>query len=61
MFPVGGDDGDGDGKLGREDVVPVDWRRLQLPSLQQQPGDLVKVRPPEFLEVPLRKSRKKCK
>lgn len=31
---------------------------LRLPSLQQQPEDLVKAQPPGFLEVPLRKSRK---
>lgn len=58
MFPVGGGGGDEGGKSGQEIVVPGDWRRLRLPSLQQQPEDLVKVRPPEFLEVPLRKSRK---
>lgn len=55
MFPVGsGDWGEG-GRWGREDAVPADSRTLQLPWLQQQPEDLVKVRPPEFLEVPLRK------
>lgn len=52
MFPVGGGDGDGGGMLGKENVVPVDWRRLRLPSLRQQPEDLVKVRHPKFLEVP---------
>lgn len=48
MFPVGGGGGDEGGRSGKGDVVPADWRRLQLPSLQQQPEDLVKVRPPEF-------------
>lgn len=58
VFPVGGGDGDEGGRSGTEDVVPADWRRLRLPSLQQQQEDSVKVRPPEFLEVPLRRSRK---
>lgn len=61
MYPVGGDDGGDGGRSGQEDVVPADWRKLRLPSLQQQPEDLVKVPPPEFLEVPLRKSRKNNK
>lgn len=54
MFPVGGGDGGegGDGRLGQEDVVPADLRMLLLPLLQQQPEDLVKVQPLEFLEVP---------
>lgn len=58
MFPVGGGDGDEGARSGKENVVPADWRRLRLPLLQQQPKDLVKVRAPEFFEVPLRKSRK---
>lgn len=61
MFPVGGGDGDEGGKSGQEDVMPADWRRLLLPSLRQQPGDLVKVRPPEFLEVPLVKTKENSK
>lgn len=56
MFPVGGGDGDEGGRLGKEHVMPADWRRLRLPLLRQQPEDLVKVQLPEFLEVPLRKS-----
>lgn len=54
MFPVGGGGGGGGegGRSGPEDVVPADWRMLRLPSLQRQPEDLVKVQPPEFLEVP---------
>lgn len=58
MIPVGGGDEDEDGQLGQEDVVPTDLRKLRLPLPQQQPEDLVRVRPPEFLEVPLRRSRK---
>lgn len=54
VFPVGGGDGDDGGRSGKEGVVPDDWRRLRLPSPRQQPEDLVKVRPPEFLEVPMR-------
>lgn len=63
MFPVGGGDGGGDGggRLGKKNVVPGDWRRLRLPLLRQQPEDLVKVRPPRFLEVPLRKIKEKWK
>ena len=53
---VGGDEGGG-GRLGQEDVVPADLKMLRLPSLQQQQEDLVKAQLPEFLEVPLRKSR----
>lgn len=52
MFPVGGGDGGEGARSGQADVVPVDLRMLPLPSLQQRPEDLVKVRPPEFLEVP---------
>lgn len=58
MFPVGGGGGDEGGRSGKEDVVPADLRRPRLPLLRQQPEDLVKVRPPESLEVPLRKLRK---
>ena len=57
MFPVGGGDGGEDGTLGQGGVVPADSRMLQ-PSLRQQPEDLVKVQPPEFLEIPLRESSK---
>lgn len=53
MFPAGGGGGDDDGSLGQEGVVPADSRMLLLPWLPRQPKDLVKVRPPEFLEVPL--------
>lgn len=57
MFPVGdGDEGEG-GSLAREDVAPGDLKTLLLPLLPQQPEDLVKVRLPEFWEVPLRKSK----
>lgn len=51
----GGDEGEGV-NLGQEDVVPTDLWKLQLLLLRQQPEDLVKDRPPEFLEVPLGKS-----
>lgn len=53
MIPVGGGDGGEGGRPGRGHVAPADLRMLQRPSLRQQPEDLVKVRPPEFLEVPL--------
>lgn len=52
MFPVRGGDGGEGGRSGREDVVPADLRMPPPPWLQQQPEDLVKVQPPEFLEVP---------
>lgn len=52
MFPVGGGDGGEGGMSGQEDVMPADLRMPPLPLLQQQPEDLVKVRPPGFLEVP---------
>lgn len=60
MFPVGGGDGDEGGRSGQEDVVPADQRRLPPPSPQRQQEDLVKVRPPEFLEFPLKKRVSKC-
>lgn len=61
MYPVGGGDGGEGGRLGQEDVVPADWRMQRLPWPQQRPEDLVKVPPPEFLEVPLRRSKKHMK
>lgn len=55
VFPVGGGGVDEGERLAQEDVVPVGWRRLQLPSLLQQPEDLVEVLLQDFLGVPLRK------
>lgn len=58
MFPVGGGDEDEDGRLAQGDVEPADLRKLLLPLRQQQPEDLVKVQPLEFLEVPFIKIKK---
>lgn len=52
VFPVGG--GGGDGRSGKENVVPGDWRMPRRPLLRRRPRDLVKVQPPNFWEVPLR-------
>ena len=58
MYPAGGDGVDEGGMSGQKDVAPADWRKLQPPSLQQQPEDLVKVPLPEFLEVPWKNTGK---
>lgn len=55
MCPVGGGDGIEGERSDKVHAVPVDWMRPQLPLLQQQPGGSVRVQPPEFLEVPLRR------
>lgn len=55
VYPVEGDDGDGE--LGLEDAAPADWKKQRLPSPQQQPEGLVKVLPPEFSEAPLWESK----
>lgn len=53
VFPVGGGDGGGEGgRSAQGGEEPADLKMLPQPSPRQQPEDLVKVQPLEFLEVP---------
>lgn len=62
MCSVGGGGGGGSSEGEKWDqghaAEPADWRRQRLPSPQQQPGCWATVHGPEFLEGPLRRSRK---